>query len=158
VLSAATTEKSSELRAEAVRQLGVMGAREELWQLYQKEQSADVKIQIIRGMGVSGDAAHLIEITNTETNPELLREAIRQMGVAGAGRTGDALPALYGRMKDPIVKGAVLDALFIQNNADALVAMARKETDPAMKRRIVEKLSLMNAPAARNYMLELLEK
>ncbi|HKE88554.1 MAG TPA: HEAT repeat domain-containing protein [Vicinamibacterales bacterium] len=158
VQNAAMTEKSPELRGEAVRQLGVMGARAELGSLYQKEQTVEVKRQLLRAMGVSGDAAHLIEVTNTETNPELLREAIRQIGVAGGGRTRDELPALYARMKDPTVKTAVIDALFIQNNADALVAMARKETDPTMKRRIVEKLSVMPAPAARNYMLELLEK
>ena len=43
-------EQNPELRAEAVRQLGAMGANEELWQLYQKETSADVKRQIIRSM------------------------------------------------------------------------------------------------------------
>ncbi len=37
MLSLATTEKNPELRQEAVRQLGPMGAREELWQMYQKE-------------------------------------------------------------------------------------------------------------------------
>ena len=37
LLSAAQSEQNPDLRAEAVRQLGVMGAHEELWQLYQKE-------------------------------------------------------------------------------------------------------------------------
>lgn len=36
VLTAATSEPNAELRAEAVRQLGVMGAHDELWQLYGK--------------------------------------------------------------------------------------------------------------------------
>ena len=37
LLSAAQTEQNSELRQEAVRQLGVMGAHDELWAMYQKE-------------------------------------------------------------------------------------------------------------------------
>jgi HEAT repeat protein len=159
VLNAATTEKSSELRAEAVRQLGVMGARDQLWQLYQKESSIEVKQQILQAMGISGDSAHLAEVANSETNPDLLRTAIRQIGISGGGRDkGDALLSIFSRQKDAAVKSAVLDALFISNNADTLVALARKETDPTMKRRIVEKLSLMSSPAAQKYMLELLEK
>jgi len=157
VLAAATTEKLPELRGEAVRQLGMMGAREELWQLYQKEQSVEVKSRLIEAMGISGDSAHLVEIAGRETDPELLRRSIRQIGVSGGQQT-DALLGIYSRQKDAAVKGAVLEALFISNNATTLVALARKETDPMMKRRIVEKLSLMSEPAARNYMLELLEK
>jgi len=157
VVNAATTEKSTELRGEAVRQLGLMGARDQLWQLYQKEQSVEVKQQLLQAMGISGDGTRLLEIANTETNPDLLRQAIRQIGVSGGQRTGDSLVTIYSRQKDASVKAAVLDALFIQNNADTLVALARKETDQMMKRRIVEKLSLMSAPAAQNYMLELLK-
>ena len=50
-----------------------------------------------------------------------------------------------------------IDALFIQQNAEALVALARKETNRDLKARIVQKLSLMRSPAARDYMLELLK-
>ena len=57
VLAAATSEKSPELRAEAVRQLGMMGANDELWQLYQKETDAEVREQLIRGFFMSGDPA-----------------------------------------------------------------------------------------------------
>ena len=45
-----------ELRQEAVRQLGVMGAREELRQLYQKESDVDVKRQILQALFVAGDS------------------------------------------------------------------------------------------------------
>ena len=37
LLTAAQTEQNPELRAAAVQQLGVMGAHDELWTLYQKE-------------------------------------------------------------------------------------------------------------------------
>jgi hypothetical protein len=158
VLNAATTEKSDELRGEAVRQLGVMGARDQLWLLYRKEQSPEIKRRLVEAMGISGDSAHLTEVANSETDPVVLRSAIRQLGVSGGSRAADALVAIYGRQKDPAIRGAALDGLFISNNADALVALARKEPDQSMKRRIVEKLSLMSAPPARSYMLELLEK
>jgi HEAT repeat protein len=75
----------------------------------------------------------------------------------GADKTGRALNTIYATDKDPAVRRAVIEALFIQDNADALVAIARKESDPEMKRRIVEKLSLMHSKAATDYMMELLK-
>jgi hypothetical protein len=60
-----------------VRLLGAMGARAELWQLYQKEQSVDVKRQLLQSFGISGDSTRLIEIANSETNPDL---SVRRYG------------------------------------------------------------------------------
>jgi HEAT repeats/Tetratricopeptide repeat len=158
VLAAATGEKAPELRQEAVRQLGVMGARDELWQLYQKETDAAVKRQVLQALFVSGDATRLIELANTETDPELRRTAIRQLGTMGASRTGEALTGLYQKEKDPALKRTIIQSLFVQGNAEALVAMARKETDVEAKKAIVQQLSLMKSKVATDYLLELLGK
>ena len=157
VLAAATSEKAPELRAEAVRLLGMMGAREELWQLYQKESSVDVRRQMLQGMMMSGDVAHLTEVANSDASMDLRRQAVRQLGMVGGGQGGDTLVTIYSRQSDAGVKSAAIDGLFISGNARALVALARKETDPGMRRRIVEKLSLMDASEAKDYMLELLK-
>ena len=45
--------------------------------------------------------------------------------------TGEALAAIYANEKDLENKKAVINAFFLQNNAEQLVAIARKETDPA---------------------------
>jgi len=157
VLAAATSEKTPELRSEAVRALGMMGARDELWQLYQKESSVEVKQQMLQGMMMSGDVAHLTEVANSDANMDLRRRAIQQLGMLGGGRSGDTLVNIYNRQSDPGVKHAAIDGLFFSGNATALVALARKETDRDLKRRIVEKLTLMGTPEARDYMLELLK-
>lgn len=157
VLAAATSEKTPELRSEAVRALGMMGARDELWQLYQKESSVEVKQQMLQGMMMSGDVAHLTEVANSDANMDLRRRAIQQLGMLGGGRSGDTLVNIYNRQSDPGVKHAAIDGLFFSGNATALVALARKETDRDLKRRIVEKLTLMGSPEARDYMLELLK-
>ena len=51
-----------------------------------------------------------------------------------------------------------LEGLFVQNNAHALVEIARSEKDPEMKREAVQKLSVMghNKEAA-EYLMELLK-
>jgi HEAT repeat protein len=144
VLAAAINEKVPELRAEAVQQLGVMGAHAELAQLYQKESAVDVKRRILQAMFVGGDATRLIELAKTEPNPELRRTAVRNLGLLGSRRAGDALVEIYSKDNDPEIKRAVIEALFIQNNGESLVALARKETDMKMKRAMVEKMSLMS--------------
>ena len=156
ILAAATSEKDPALRAEAIQQLGVMGAREDIWQLYTKETSVDVKKKMLQAMFVAGDADHVGQLAKTEQNKELRIAAIHNLGIMG-DKTGSMLESLYGE-NDREVKRAVIQALFISNNAHSLVAIARKETDPEMKKHIVQQLSLMHSKEATDYMLEILNK
>lgn len=158
LLNAANTEKVPELRQEAVRQLGAMGAREELWQMYGKETAVEVKRQILQALFVAGDAQRLTELANAEQNPELRRRAIQHLGTMGRSKTGDALNGLYAKEKDAEIKRIIINALFVQNNAESLVAIARKETDPAARRELVSKLSVMKSKVATDYLLEILNK
>ena len=158
LLSVAQTEQNPDLRTEAVRQLGVMGAADELMTMYRKESSVEVKKQILQAMFTGGNAARMIELAKSEQNPELRRTAVRNLGLMGGKDTGAALADIYSTDKDPAIRQAVIQALFIQNNAESLVALARKEQDPAMKKDIVQKLSLMNSKVATDYLLELLNK
>jgi hypothetical protein len=76
----------------------------------------------------------------------------------GSNKTGDALVQIYGTDRDPEIRKTVINSLFLQNNATALVALARKEDDINMKKEIVQKLALMNSKAATDYMIELIGK
>ncbi|MGH9160157.1 MAG: HEAT repeat domain-containing protein [Vicinamibacteraceae bacterium] len=158
LLTAATSEQDAVLRAEAVRQLGVMGAHDELWQLYQKETSLEVKKQILQAMFVGGNAARLIDLAKSEPNGELRRTAVRNLGLLGEQRSGAALVEIYAADRDVDVRKAVVEALFIQQNAEALVGLARKEKDDTMRREIVEKLSLIRSKVALDYLMEVLNK
>ena len=89
LFAAAQTETTPELRLEAVRQLGAMGANDYLWQMYQKETSVDVKRQIISAMQVGGNVTRMIELAKTEKDPELRRTArpqSRRHGLEEHGR------------------------------------------------------------------------
>lgn len=158
VLAAATTEKTPELRAEAVQQLGVMGAHEELWTLYQKEASVDVKKRIIQAMFVGGNAARLSELALGEPTVELRRAAIRNLGLMRAAKSSETLTTLYAREKDPAIKKEIINAFFLQGNAEQLVAIARKETDPTMRKELVSRLSQMRSKVALDYLMEILQK
>ena len=83
LFAAAQSEQNPRIRSEAVRQLGVMGAHDELWQLYQKESSVDVKKRILQAMFVGGDSTRLIDLAKSEKDPQLRGAAVRNLGLMG---------------------------------------------------------------------------
>ena len=150
-------ETDQALRAEAVRQLGVMNARAELQQLYASEPSVEVRKQILQAMFVGGDSDRLIELAKGEKEPELRRTAIRNLGLMKRPGTAEALVSIYNSDSNPEVRKAVVNALFIQSNATALVTLARAEKSVEMKKEIVAKLSVMKSKEATDYLMELLK-
>ena len=158
LLAAATSEKTPELRSEAVQQLGVMGAHDELWTLYQKETTVDVKKRIVQAMFVGGNVTRMSELALNEQNVELRRAAIRNLGLMRASKSGETLTTLYGREKDAAIKREIINAFFLQGNAEQLVAIARKETDPNMRKELVSRLSQMRSKVALDYLMEILQK
>ncbi len=157
LVAAARQEQDQSLRVEAIRQLGNMRADDALAELYARESSAEVKKQIIRSLGNTGNADKLMGLAQTEQDPELRRTAIRTLGNLRRAETGPRLIALYEKEQSPDVRKAVIDALFIQSNATALVDLARKERDVEIKKELVRKLATMKDKEATDYMLELLK-
>lgn len=153
----AKSETDVGLRAEAVRQLGVMHASSELAQLYQSETAIDVKRSILQAMFVGGDADRLIDLAKSEKDPELRKTAIRNLGLMKRAGTTDALTSIYAADGASDIRTAVVHALFLQNNAAALVTLARAEKNPEMKKEIVSKLSVMKSKEATDYLMELLK-
>ena len=116
-----------------------------------------MKDAIINALFVGGAADRLAELAQKETDPRLRREAIQKLGLTGSEKSSAVLKQMYSTEKDAAIKKTILNAFFIQNNATALVAIARAEQDPALKREAVQKLSLMHSKEATDYMMELLK-
>jgi hypothetical protein len=135
-----------------------MGAQPEIWQLYQSETVIENKKELLRSMFVSGNAEKLLELARTEKDPTLRRSAIRNLGTMGESKSGEALVAMYANEKETDIRKEIIQALFVQQNAKALVDIARKETDPEMKKQAVQKLSLMNSKEGTEYFMEILNK
>jgi tetratricopeptide (TPR) repeat protein len=158
LLQAAKSEKNPDLRMEAIHQLGISGGQAELWQLYQAEPTVEVKETILHSMFIGGNSDKLMEVARGEKDVRLRKAAIHSLGLMGGEHTGAALAAMYGTESDAGLRGEILNALFIQGNAKALVDLARKETNPEMKKAIVGKLSIMGSKDSTEYMLEILNK
>lgn len=157
LLALAKVETNPELRAEAVSQLGLLGARDELAQLYSTESSVEVRKKIIQAMFLGGGSEKLYDIARNEPNLELKLTAIRNLGLLGGEKTADFLVSLYGADARAGVRGAVINSLFLQSNAKALVALARRETNPELKKEIISRLSLMRSKEAVDYLMEYLK-
>ena len=157
LLAVAKTETAPELRGEAVQQLGVMNAGPELNQLYQTEISVEVKKRILQAMFVGNQSDRLIELARGEKDSELRRTAIRNLGLIKRPGTSEALMSIYASDSAIDVRKAVINALFLQNNAKALVDLARAERNPEAKKEIVSKLSVMKSKEATDYLMELLK-
>jgi hypothetical protein len=158
LFAAAKGEKDESLRREAIRQLGLVHGTNELEQLYQTETSTDVRREILQAFFLAGDSSKLLQSAQSEKDPDLRRAAIRNLGLVHSDDSGKALQSIYAKETDRGVREEVLNAFFLQNNASALVAIARSEKDPELKRTAVQKLSLMHSKEGTDYLMELLQK
>jgi hypothetical protein len=157
VVNAARSEKDPELRVEAIRTLGVMNARGELASLYANETSRNVREAVIEALFVAGDFQRMSDLARGEQDPELRADAIRKLGLMGK-QTTPLLLSLYNSDASIKVKRAVIEGLFVQDNARALIDLAKKETNRELKRDALQKLSVMNNKDAIDYMLQILDQ
>jgi HEAT repeat protein len=100
----------------------------------------------------------LKQLLSTEKEPKLRVEVIRMLGNHGGEEGSTLLLSLYGGESDPGVRKAILSALSSQNNAKALVELARKESDLETKKYIIQRLSRMRSKEANDYLVELLSR
>jgi tetratricopeptide (TPR) repeat protein len=149
-----------DMQLKAVEYLGMFnrGNGQALNDIYSGTSDPAVKRAVIRGLMMSNDTDTLLNLAKTEKSPELRREAIRTLGMMKRDRTGDALVSMYGSESDRSVKQAIVEGLFMQGNAKAMIDLARKETDMSMKKDLVQKLAMMRSKEATDYMMEVLNK
>jgi HEAT repeat protein len=158
LLNAARSEKDPKLQREAIRGLGISGAEKELRQLYSELPSVEAKSAVLDAFIIAGDSEGFMNVAKTETNQQLRRQAIRGIGINGGRGSGATLVQIYQQNNDAETKNAALEALFVSDNAQALINLAKQEKDPSLRRRIIDKLSVMDSKEATDYMIEILNK
>jgi hypothetical protein len=160
--SVAKGSSGSDLQIEALQYLQMFGGADDkklLSDVYAVSKDRDVKARILEAYMVGGEQDRLLQLARSEADPKLRLQAIRMLGVMNAPKSAETLAGLYwidGQSKE--VRWEIIDALFVQANARALVDLARKETDPATRKRIVERLSVMKSKEASDFMMELISK
>jgi HEAT repeat protein len=160
LLEAARQETNPELVKTAIQTLGAMSAGQDLLTMYRATNNAQTKADIINALIPAGHngVSPLTEIAQSEQDPELRRKAIRNLGIAGGMSVAPALVTTYQKSSDVETKRAAAQALFLANDAQDLVTLARAEKDVEMQKYLVQQLSLMHNQEATKYMLEILNK
>ena len=155
LVQAAGSEPDVEIAGEAIRGLGVMRDPESLMAIYRQNNSPEVRSRVIRALGIAGDPSALIELAKKETDQKLRLDAVKHLGVSRKEEATTALLDIYPS-GDQALRREVLRALFIQQNAPAMIGLVRDETDSDLKKFGVKHLAMMKAPEAQEFMLELL--
>lgn len=158
LLAAVRSERDPDLRREAIHTMGAMGALNELHAMFNSSPNDADRKAVIEALGISNDVPFLAQIAKTPGSVEVQRAAVRQLGIASPEKARPLLVDTYNSNSNAEIRNAAVEALFINNADDELIALARKETDPQMKKRIVEKLALMDTKKSRDYMMEILNK
>jgi hypothetical protein len=91
---AGDANSSPALRGEAVQQLGVMRAGDELARLYARESSPEVKKRIIQGLFVARDATRLVELAKAEKDMELKKDIVQKLSMMKSKEATDYLVEL----------------------------------------------------------------
>ncbi|HEX5758784.1 MAG TPA: tetratricopeptide repeat protein [Thermoanaerobaculia bacterium] len=156
LLEIARGSAQPELQRKAIEYLGVSGDGAALRELYRAAGPA-VKGKLLEAMLVAGDTEGLSAAAREERDPKLRRKAIHTLGVTGGKGSGEVLRAIYASTSDRETRLAVLEALFVQNNARALIEIFRSEKDPDLKREAVQKLTLIDDPEADRFLESILD-
>jgi HEAT repeat protein len=78
----AVSEKNPELRRAAIRNLGLMGAKDPtLQKIYDTETDRGVKQEILQAYFIGGNATGLIAIAKSEKDPELRKAAVSKLAL-----------------------------------------------------------------------------
>ncbi|MFB3855605.1 MAG: HEAT repeat domain-containing protein [Vicinamibacterales bacterium] len=148
LLEIAKTEKEATLRAHAIRNLGMLSTT--------RARTAEAMETARAKAAASGQQASGAQTPATRAG--LRTREQEAADTETATRIGRELVAIYKSDKDTDVRKAVVNALYMQRNAAALVEIARAETDPEIKKDIVQRLSTMKSKEATDYLMELLVK
>jgi HEAT repeat protein len=157
LLKVATTEGTPELRKEAIHLLGVSGGQQEIAQLFNSESNPELRRIMVRAFMTGNNFDKLVEIAKADKDVTVRREAIRYLGHTDRTRASDVLVSLYGNESDREIRQEIARGLYHQENAKALIEIARKENDMEVKREIVRMLSRMDTKEARDFLMELLK-
>jgi tetratricopeptide (TPR) repeat protein len=143
IASIAKGNANPDLQLRAIKYLGIMGGadnRQVLADVYRSSPDVAVKRAILRSFMVAGDRERLLAAAKTESAAELRGEAVQQLGVMNAGAE---LNELYQSEQSVDVKKRILQAMFIGNQSDKLIELARAEKDPELRKSAIRNLGLM---------------
>lgn len=121
----------------------------------------DLQSKAIRYMATTGNKEarqQLLSLYNPSSDINVKKQIVRSLALMPSSQSSDALVSIYNSDPDQSIKRDAANSLFIQQNAKALIELARKENNAALKQELVQKLSIMRSKEGTAYLMELLQK
>lgn len=142
------SEQNPALQTDIIHALGVMDATADLRVLYPTLTNAENRVAALEAFSLAGDTQTLRQVLDTETDPELRKTAIRGIAMEGGKEAAALLESIYDNASFVEEKLAVLDALMMMDDAQALaLKIVRTETNPELQRSAIQALGMMDATA-----------
>ncbi len=134
VVQIAKGGSNPDLQLKAVHYLGVMGAKQELGEVYSANNDIEVKRAVLHGLMVGGAKEQLFAAAKGEKNPDLRRDAIHWLGTMGAE---PELWQLY--QTEPVldVKEQIVHSLFIGGKTDHLLEVAKTAKEAELRQQAI---------------------
>ena len=142
VVQIAKGGSNPDLQMKAVHYLGVMGAKQELGEVYAATSDVEVKGAVLHGLMVGGAREQLFAAAKSEKNPDLRRDAIHWLGTMGAE---SELWQLYQNEPVTEVKAHILHSLFIGGNTDHLLEVAKTAKEPELRQQAIHWLGVSDS-------------
>ena len=155
VYQAALNAKTEDEASDAIRMLGVMGAKEELRKLAERPTTPD---GLVDALAISGDLAGLRQIVDGKGDKEVREDAVQRIGVIGSDAARSALREIYTSNTDEDIKEAALQGMMISQDEKGVLAIYRASKSTDEKRTLLRMLSMMNSDAALEAIDAALEK
>ena len=155
VYQAALNAKTEGEASDAIRMLGVMGAREELRKLGDRPNAPD---GLLEAYAISGDLAGLRKIAETHKDRSTREDAVQRIGIINNDAARSALREIYASTTDEGIKKAALQGMLISQDEKGVLALYRAATTTEEKRSLLRMLSMMSGDAALEAIDAALEK
>lgn len=141
-----------DLQMKAIQYLGIHGGKSNrglLAEIYESSADTAIKRRILRSFMIAGDRDRLLTAARGEQNEDLRAVAVQQLGVMGAHTE---LRELYQSESSVKVKKKILQGMFIGNDADGLMEVARNEAVQELRLRAIRNLGLCGDEKAGGYL------
>jgi hypothetical protein len=133
-------------------------AAQDLAALYQRETDADLRRHIASVLVANGSVDQVVTVIRSERDARTRQRLISTLNGRNNPRAAQALVDLYGSLTDTESREAIIGALGSQQNADALISLAKAESNVQLKTRIVRQLAELapRSKAAQDYLMEVI--
>jgi hypothetical protein len=133
LLKVAKTEPDPDLRSSAMAKLSITAL---------PDPAPNVeKRQILNSVFLAGDSQVLLDVLRKQPDAGMRVATIRSLAVLGD--RSKVLMTVYRTDSDEEVRRAVLDALVVQQNGEALTELAREETDGERRLEILRRVAMI---------------